>query len=301
MRNQRKKPPRQGAGDQASSGNKLSRADALSYLKRFPAQGRVAVAVNIAMVLAGNSLVLWLLLTSRFRAAHLIALVFVEAVLLAAVAWLLHLLVPRRDWLEQPKPWRERLPVFVFMLVWVGGAYGMTLVIIHGYGDFLGLLRSPQAWIDAGLHWPLAYTLLLAIVHAIGDFSYYRSHGGPFHSSVSQDSMARFLTLILGGIPFAIPFFAATIGGFKGIEFIARKAKVDPAKSALAGVAMMLVAFGSFGVIQLLISSEVAGWAIGFVFAKLIAEVLIACIPLLMSQVAREGAVASAAGSAIRG
>lgn len=276
------------SGQQAPAGEKMTRADALAYLKRFPAQGRLAVAVNIALVLAGNSLVLWLLLTGRFRAAHLIALVMIESVLLVTIAWLLHRIVPRRDWLEQPKPWRERLPVFAFMLVWISGAYGMTLLMIRGYGDFLELLRSPDAWVAAGLHWPLAYTLLLAIVHAVGDFSHYRRHGGPFHSGVSQDAMGRLLTLVLGGIPFAMPFFAAAIGGFKGIEFVAKEAKLKPEQSAFVGVAMMLVAFGSFGVIQLLISSEVAGWAIGYVFAKLIAEVLVACIPLVMLQVARE-------------
>ncbi len=299
MRTKRAKERTMIGGDNGpdASGSKLSRADALSYLKRFPAQGRVAVAINIALVLAGNSLVLWLLLTGRFRAAHLIALVMVESVLLASVAWALHWLVPRRDWLEQPKPWREQLPVFAFMLVWIGGAYGMTLLMIRGYGDFLALLRSPDAWFAAGLHWPLAYTLLLAIVHAAGDYRYYRRNGGPFHSSVSQDAMARMLTLVLGGIPFAMPFFAATIGGFKGIEFIAKKAKVSPERSVLAGVAMLIVTMGSFGVISLLVSNEVAGWAIGYVFAKLIAEVLIACIPLVMVHVASESteAVKSAA------
>lgn len=288
MRKQVKKASSSGGSDQASAGDKLSRADALAYLKRFPAQGRVTVAVNIALALAGNSLVLWLLIAGRFRAAHLIALVMIETVLLVAIAWVLHRLVPRRHWLEQPKPWRERIPTLFFLLVWISVAYGITLLIIHGSGDFLAL-RSHHAWIDAGLHWPLAFTLLLALAHALSDLGHYRRHGGPFHSSVSQDALARLLTLLLGGIPFAMPFFAVALGGIKGVAFIAKKARVAPEKSVLAGGAMLLVAFASFGVIQLLISSEVTGWAIGFVFAKLIAEVLIACIPLLMTQVAREG------------
>jgi len=291
MRDKRAEKPATIGGENGfdGSGSKLTRKDALSYLKRFPAQGRVAVAVNIALVLAGNSLVLWLLLTGRFRAAHLIALVIVEALLLVLVAMILQRLVPKRDWLEQPKPWRERLPVLGFMLVWISFAYGITLFIVHGYPDFFAFLRSTSAWTNAGLHWPLLYTLLLALVHAVGDFSHYRRVGGPFHSSVGHDAMARWLTLILGGIPFAMPFFAAAIGGFKGVEFIAKKAKVAPEQSVLAGVAMLVVAFGAFGVVSLLISNEVTGWAIGFVFAKLIAEVLIACFPLVMSQVARDG------------
>lgn len=283
-------PAKSFGGSDSAPAQKLSRDDALSYLKRFPAQGRFAVAINIALVLAGNSLVLWLLLTGRFRAAHLIVLVMLEAVLLVSIVLALHRLVRREDWLEQPKPWRERLPAFAFMLVWLGGAYGMTLFIVRGYPDFLALLRSPGAWLDAGLHWPLAYTLLLALVHAVSDFGYYRRHGGTFHSSVSQDAMARWLTLILGGIPFAMPFFAVFIGGYKGIEFVAKKAKAAPEQSALVAVGMLAVAAGSFYVIDQLIASEVTGWAIGFVFAKLIAEVLIACIPLAMTSVARDGA-----------
>ncbi len=102
--------------------------------------------------------------------------------------------------------------------------------------------------------------------------------------------MARWLTLTLGGIPFAMPFFAVSIGGYKCIKFIAKKAKLAPEQSVLVAVAMLTVAVGGFYVVNQLIVSEVAGWAIGFVFAKLIAEVLIACIPLVMSEVARSDA-----------
>lgn len=275
-------------GKSSAGGETLTRADALNYLKRFPSQGRLAVAANVALVLAGNSLVLWLLLSGRFRAAHLIALVMVEAVLLVTVAWIQHRLIPKRDWLEQPKPWRERLGVLLFLAVWLGGAYGITLLLIGGYGDVLAL-RSRETWINAGLHWPLAATLAFALFHAFSDSAHYRRHGGPFHSSVSHDAMARFLTLILGGIPFAMPFFAVAIGGFKGVEFVARKARVSPEQSIGAGIAILAVAMGSFWIVTLLIESEVTGWAIGFVFAKLISEVLIACIPLVMAKVASEG------------
>lgn len=270
------------------SGEKLTRADALSYLKRFPSQGRIAVAANVALVLANNTLVFWLLWSGKFRAAHLIALVMAEALLLIAMSMVLQRLVPQRDWLEQPKPWRERLPVLAFSIVWIGGAYAMTLVVVHGYRDFLALLLSPDAWFAAHLHWPLGATLIFALYHAANDLAHYRRHGGPFHSTVAYDAMGRFLTLLLGGIPFAMPFFAVAIGGFKGVEYIAKKAKVNPEQSVLVGLAMLGVAYGAFGVISLLVSNEVTGWAIGFVFAKLIAEVMIACIPLVMTQVARE-------------
>ncbi|HVF34382.1 MAG TPA: hypothetical protein VND91_03600, partial [Candidatus Saccharimonadia bacterium] len=85
----------------------LTREDALQYLRRFPAQGYAAVAFNLALVLASNGVVLWLLLSGRLRSAHLIMLVIVETLLLIMIARGAQQLVPRRDWSEQPKPWRE--------------------------------------------------------------------------------------------------------------------------------------------------------------------------------------------------
>ena len=273
----------------SKTSEKLTREDVLVYLRRFPSQSRATVVLNLALVLAGNAIVLWLLVSGRLRGAHLIALLIAETVLLIVVAWIQQRMVPRRDWLEQPKPWRETVPVIAFVLVWLGGAYGITLALIDGYGDFLPLFHSLRAWRAAGLHWPLLATLVLALTHAVDDWRYYRARGGPFLSSVAFDAMARYLTLILGGIPFVMPFFVLVIGGFKGVEYVARKARSAPQQSFMAGAAMLAVMYGSFALIGLLISNDVAGWAIGFVFAKLIAEILIACIPLVMAYVARHG------------
>ena len=263
------------------------RQNAKDYLRRFPAQGAASTLSNIAMVLIGNALVFWLLWSGELRAAHLIALVMLETMLLLAISWLLQRAIPRKDWLEQPKPWREKLPILMFVLVWLGGAYGITLAMISGYPDFIALLKSPQAWIETRLYIPLLYTLGLALVHAVADLRHYRQRGGPFVSDVGHDAMARYLTLVLGGIPFAMPFFAAAIGGFKGVEYVAGKARVDPARSTLAGAAMLVVFSGSFWLIEGLMTSGVHGWAIGFVFAKLIAEVLIVCMPLIMVRIAQ--------------
>ena len=101
--------------------------------------------------------------------------------------------------------------------------------------------------------------------------------------------MARWLTLLLGGIPFAMPFFAVAIGGFKGVEWLLKRARVKPHESVLGAIAMLGVAWGSFALIGVLVSGGVAGWAIGYVFAKLIAELAVACVPLVMAHVARHG------------
>lgn len=268
---------------------KLTARDAQEYLRRFPAQGALQVAFNLGMVLIGNAVVLWLLASGDLRGAHLIVLVMVETILLIAFSWLLQRAVPRVDWSEQPKPWRQTLPLIAFVLVWFAGAYGITLLIIGGYPDVVSLFSSPQAWMESRLYLPILYTLAMALMHGLGDLHHYRRHGGPFLSSVSHDAMARYLTLLLGGIPFAMPFFAVTIGGIKGIEYVVRNARLNARKSVLAGMAMLAVGTIGFQVVDFLIASGVRAWAIGFVFAKLIAESMIACIPLVMSHVAKEG------------
>jgi tetrahydromethanopterin S-methyltransferase subunit F len=52
---------------------------------------------------------------------------------------------------------------------------------------------------------------------------------------------------------------------------------------------MIVVAHAGFALVSLLIASGVAGWAIGYVLAKLIAELMVAAIPLVMAKVARDG------------
>ena len=269
----------------------LTRDEAQAWLKRFPAHGWGTFALNAASLVAGNGLVLWMMLTGRVRGAHLIALTFAEAIVLAALAWIVHLCVPRSAWSDQPKPWKERLGLFAFLAVWLGGAYSVSLLMIEGWPDFLALLRSPQPWIDARLHWALGITTLLGIVHAVGDVAHWRSHGGRMLSTVSNDAGARVLTLILGGIPFAMPFFAVSIGAFKGIEFVAKKFGAHPEQSVVVGLLMLAAAYGAFMLVDSLIASGVAGWAIGFVLARLIAETLIAAIPLAMSYAARDPAL----------
>lgn len=271
-----------------ASSSKLTREDALVYLRRFPAQGVASVALNIATVLAGNAIVFYLLHSGQLRAAHLIALVVVETLVLIAISAFMQRRVPQRDWLEPPKLWRENAPLIAFVLIWLGGAYGITLAILHGYPDLLALARW-QTWVDSGLYLPLLYTVAFALVHASSDWLHYRRHGGPFQSSVSQDAMGRYLTLLLGGIPFAMPFFAFVIGGFKGIQYVTRSARVAPAQSMLASAAMIGVAYAGLALVGLLIANQVTGWAIGFVLAKVIAETMVACIPLVMVHVARNG------------
>lgn len=270
----------------------LTAADSRAWFKRFPDQGKVPIVLNMIAALFGNAIIFLLVLDGYLRAAHLIVLVAAETLLLLIMSRAQLLLVPQRDWPEQPKPWSERWPILAFGVFWICGAYSITLLFINGWGDLLELIRSREAWIAAWLHIPLACTLLIALVQALADYRHYRLHGGPFVSSILPDALGRLLTLILGGIPFAMPFFAVAFGGFKAVEYVARKARIEPALAAVVSVAMLVVAYVAFALVELLIRHGVAGWLIGFLFAKLAAEMAIAAIPLAMSEAAKEPAQA---------
>jgi hypothetical protein len=181
------------------------------------------------------------------------------------------------------------LPVLGFLIVWCAGAYGITLLMVKGWADMLGFFRDPQQWLDSGLAYALAITAVLALLAGIGDLRRYRRIGAPFMSSISHDVMARMLTLIFGGIPFAMPFFVVTIGGFKTVEWLFKRARTDPAQSLFGAAAMLLVAAGGFALVSALIESGTHGWAIGYVLAKLLAELMVAVIPLVMRHVAKTG------------
>ena len=271
----------------------LTREDALTYLRRFPDRGVPGFAFDLALVLASNGVVAWLLAHGRLAPAHLVALVAAEAALLVAIAALAARAVPVRDWSEPPKPWRERWPVLVFALCWLGFAYALTVTLIGGWPDLLAL-RRPGAWREAGLHWPLAATMLLALVHAYGDLAHYRRHGAPYLSTTSHDALARWMTLLFGAIPFAVPFFVVAIGGIKLVERVLKRLRVEPGPSMLTAALMIGCGYAGFAVIGWLASSGVSGWAIGYVLAKTLSEAAVAAIPLVMRQVANEPPAASA-------
>ena len=270
----------------ASSGDTLTRADAQAWLRQFPFPGWPALCLHALFVLAGNGLVLWLLQSGRLPGAGLVLLVVLEFVVLFVLARLLAWPVPQAQWFEPPRPWREVLPLFAFLAVWAGGAYSITLVMIDGWGDFLAYFRDPSAWYRTGLGWALGITVVLAVAGGIGDYLRWRRSGPPYMSSGSMDVMARLLTLVFGAIPFAVPFFVVGLGGIKGVEYLAKRARVDPRRSILAGLAALAAATIAFQVVGWLIASGVTGWALGYVLAKCLSELLVVAVPLVMREAA---------------
>lgn len=271
----------------AAGGEQLTREDAQAWQRHFPFPGWGALAFQALVVLAGNGLVLWLLATGRLPGAGLILLVVVEFALLMALANLAALPVPRAHRFEPPKPWREQLFLLGFLVVWAGGAYSLTLVMIDGWADFLAYFRDPRHWHATGVSWALGVTTVLALCTGLGDWLRYRAKGPPFMPALGLDVMSRLLTLIFGAIPFAVPIFSVFLGVAKGGEsaVAAVRAQRPGRAAAIAGLVLCGVALlGAMFVV--LDRAGVHGWAIGYVMAKCAAELMVVAIPIVMREAA---------------
>ncbi|MCE3004516.1 MAG: hypothetical protein LW860_17720 [Xanthomonadaceae bacterium] len=271
----------------ASTGDTLTRDDANAWLRQFPFPGWTALGFQVVVVLAGNALVLWLLASGRLPGAGLILLVVIEFVLLFALAHLAALPVPRAHWFEPPTPWREQLFLLGFLAVWAGGAYSFTLLLIGGWPDFLAYFHDPGRWHATGLSWALGVTFVLALATACGDWLRYRRRGPPFMPALGLEVASRMLTLIFGAIPFAVPIFAAFIGVVKSAERIIAAAR---AKRWTAAAATLAAALGGLVLLYtMFVALQRAGvndWAIGYVMAKCVAELLVVAIPIVMREAA---------------
>ncbi|MFN9729492.1 MAG: hypothetical protein ACK59M_03390 [Pseudomonadota bacterium] len=271
----------------ASIGDTLTREDAQAWQRHFPFPGWGAIAFHAIAVLAGNGLVLWLLATGRLPGAGLILLVVVEFVLLLVLARLAALPVPHAHWFEPPDPWRKQLFLLGVLAVWAGGAYSITLVMIEGWGPFLAYFRDASRWHETGLSWAIGITALLGLGTAFGDWHRYRRLGPPFVPALGMDVLSRMLVLIFGAIPFAVPIFSVFIGAVKAGERMvgALRAGRWPAAAAmlaleLAGGALL------YSIFFLLHGAGVHVWAIGYVMAKCVAELMVVAIPLVMREAA---------------
>lgn len=270
----------------ASTGETLTRDDANAWLRQFPFPGWVALGFQALVVLAGNGLVLWLLGSGRLPAAGLILLVLLEFVLLLVLAQLVALPVPRAHWFEPPKPWREQLFLLGFLTVWAGGAYSLTLLMIQGWGDFLAYFRDVSRWHATGLAWAIGVTALLALCTGLGDWLRYRAKGPPFISALGLDVMSRLLTVIFGAIPFAMPVFVVFFGGVKLAEWVFARARQGSPLAVGGALAALGIGFAVFSVVEWLVGAGVGGWAIGYVLAKCLSELLVVAIPIVMREAA---------------
>jgi hypothetical protein len=270
-------------------------------LRRYPLASSWGLAFQIASTLFGNALVVWLVASGRMSPFELVLLVAIEATLLIGLAWLQTRGLPP-DALEPNKvSLRQRLGAFGFMLVWLSGVYGIALIVmVPSWPEMAAAARDPLEFLAASsLRWPLAITLLTAGIDALHDAAHFRRHGGKFLSTPGFQGAARLLTLILGGIPFVVPFFALVIAVKLAVERIHAKLtkghSLDGRRSLLVVGGLVLGVWALYfgvvlGIDQLdrVLQSGVAWWALCYGAAKFVSELFIVSLPLIATKAQAE-------------
>jgi hypothetical protein len=259
---------------------------------RYPLGSRWELARPAGAVIAANFLTARALVRGEMRPWELVILVALEAAALSAIAWVQNFSVPpeaRADHDEKKTPIAQRLGALAFGLVWLIFVYGLIFfAYLRETPDWGAVVRDPIGFLaSSAIRWPLAVSVGGALLDAIADRQFWRLRGGTFISTPGFTAIARWLTLIFGGIPFFVPFAAgaAVIAAVaKGIE---RRIGPRPrAHGAIAAIPVLGIAL--FAGVGWLIRAGSLGWTIGYVSAKLLAELLLLGIPLLAGRAARE-------------
>ncbi len=267
---------------------------------RYPLGSRWELVRPATSVIGANLLTARALVQGEMRPWELVVLVALEALAFSAIAWVQTLSVPkeaRPDADEKKPPIAQRLGTLLFGLFWLFFVYGIIFgTYLREMPDWGAVAREPFRFlVGSAIRWPLALSVGGALLDAIADRQFWKSHqsqshqngGGTFISTPGFTGIARWLTLIFGGIPFFVPF-AAGVGVIaavaKGIE---RWIGPHP-KAPWAMLAFPVLAIGVFSGMGWLVSAGALGWTIGYISAKLLSELLVLGVPLLAVRAGRE-------------
>ncbi len=276
------------ATDPQQSERELAEWKALT--SRYPLAHPAALAMPLLSALAANGTLCWLVSIRALSPFELVLLVAIESILYLLIAWLQHLPVPKSAHLKhQSVSWGARLGMSLFALIWLGGVYGMVLLVWLGQlGEAKALIADPIGFLGRSNIWiPLAIAVAGASVDAALDWRHWRRHGGAFVSTPAMTGAARWLTLFLGGFPFLMPMFLILIAINKLMEFVQKHTGKDNLWVMLLIPVMMFSVFGTMG---WLLSAGVSGFAIGYVVAKLASECLIVFTPWIGKIAQKEAA-----------
>lgn len=259
---------------------------------RYPLGSRWELMRPAAAVLAANLLTARSLLRGEMRPWELALLVALEALAFSAIAWVQTLGVPKeaRPDEEQPKaPLGQRVGGMLFGLFWIVAVYGIIFgFYLREMPDWRALASAPFAFLaGSAIRWPLAVSVAGALADAVADRQFWKHRGGIFVSTPGFTALARWLTLIFGGIPFFVPF-AVGAGLIAAVaKALERRFKSSPTTvwPLLAFPVLGLALFWGMGY---LIRAGALGWTIGYVSAKLGAELLVLGVPLLAQRAGRE-------------
>jgi hypothetical protein len=265
-------------------------------LQRYPMSSRWGLAFQIGTTLSGNALVVWLVMSGRMTPFELVLLVAIEALILIGIAWLQKHTVPPDAVDTHPMALGDRVKTFAFLLFWLAGVYSFVFFgFVPSGAEMLGALRDPLGFLAASsLKWPLLITVATAAVDALQDHAHFRRHGGKFLSTPGFQGSARLLTLVLGGIPFVVPFFGSVIGLKLGVERIHARLTRGERHGNRAALVTVLLAFAVFAVIcgalllidriDAALANGVAWWALCYGAAKFVSELFIVSMPLIATK-----------------
>jgi hypothetical protein len=276
-------------------------------MKRYPLSSPWTLVSPILAALAANAMTAHLLMSGRMTPFELVVLVALEAVLLTAIAWLQGLGMPPTAIEKNPLPAREQLVTLAFGLFWLCGVYAIVFLAMVPAGDeILRAARDPLAFLGrSSLKWPLLITTAGALVDSMQDAAHYRRQGGTFLSTPGFHGAARWLTLLLGGIPLFVPLVGLVFGivhvgkqivAFWNRRFGTPRERVQALLIVMIPVVGWLVLNG-IGRIDAWLEPKVRGvgwWAVCYASAKFVAELFLICLPLIASKAHAEEAAALA-------
>jgi hypothetical protein len=292
-------------GSQRSKAAKVSMKQKLASIaywdalrRRYPVSSHWELLRQGSGVLAANLLAARALVRGEMQPWELVVLVAFEAIAYTLVAWIQLRFVPpeaRPEAEEKKQSLAARLPAMAFGLFWLLCVYGMIFgFFLRDLGPFLAAAGDPLAYLGkSAIRWPLAVALAGLLLDAIADRQFWLRHGGTFVSTPGFTAMARWLTLIFGGIPFFVPLAAGGWGVAqvaKGIERKYGTAGGGPKGGKFPAAILLLpvLGLGLMSLVGWLMQAGELGWTIGYCSAKFVSEMLILGVPLLAERAGRE-------------
>ncbi len=262
---------------------------------RYPVASRWELVRQGSGVLVANVLAARSLARGEMRPWELVVLVTLEALAYSLVSWVQLRFVPaaaRPAAEESMATLGSRLGTLAFGLFWLVAVYGLIFAfLLRELAPLVAAVRDPLVYLGhSAIRWPLAVALGGVLVDAAADWRFWRQHGGTFVSTPGFTAMARWLTLILGGIPFFVPFAAGGWVVGQVAQRIERRFLAGPAERQLPAAVLVIpvLAIGLFFLVGWLIRAGELGWTIGYCSAKFVSELAILGVPLLAAQASRE-------------
>ena len=262
---------------------------------RYPVASRWELVRQGSGVLVANVLAARSLARGEMRPWELVVLVALEALAYSLVSWVQLRFVPEaaRPPAEESKvTLGSRLGTLAFGIFGLVAVYGLIFAfLLRELAPLVAAVRDPLVYLGhSAIRWPLAVALGGVLVDAAADWRFWRQHGGTFVSTPGFTAMARWLTLILGGIPFFVPFAAGGWVVGQVAQRIERRFLAGPAERQLPAAVLVVpvLAVGLFFLVGWLIRAGELGWTIGYCSAKFVSELAILAVPLLAAQASRE-------------